>query len=101
MQVFDEVDAGIGGDTANAVGALLRRLSADGQALCVTHLAQVAARADQQVRVNKQVSAADVAVDTQNLDEEQRVEEIARMLSGKASEQSLQHARELLAGGAA
>ena len=101
VQVFDEVDAGIGGDTANAVGALLRRLSADGQALCVTHLAQVAARADQQVRVNKQVSTADVAVDTQNLDEEQRVEEIARMLSGKASEQSLQHARELLAGGAA
>ena len=53
------------------------------------------------VRVNKQVSTADVAVDTQNLDEEQRVEEIARMLSGKASEQSLQHARELLAGGTA
>jgi DNA repair protein RecN (Recombination protein N) len=96
-QVFDEVDAGIGGETANTVGQLLRRLSANGQALCVTHLAQVAVCADRQVQVNKETGKDSVQVDSRLLDEQQRVEEIARMLSGRASEQSLAHARELLA----
>jgi DNA repair protein RecN (Recombination protein N) len=95
-QVFDEVDAGIGGDTANTVGRLLQRLAADGQALCVTHLAQVAARANRQLRVDKQTVEGLLRVDTRLLDEAQRIAEIARMLSGSASEQSLAHARELL-----
>jgi DNA repair protein RecN (Recombination protein N) len=96
-QVFDEVDAGIGGDTANAVGALLRSLSVDGQALCVTHLAQVAVCADQQFHVQKTSDDQDTRVETCLLAEKDRIDEIARMLGGRLSEQSRAHATELLA----
>jgi len=96
-QIFDEVDAGIGGDTANAVGALLKSLSANGQALCVTHLAQVAACADQQVQVQKRSEAGGTRVETTLLGDDERVNEIARMLGGRLSEQSRAHASEMLA----
>ncbi|HET6591339.1 MAG TPA: DNA repair protein RecN [Xanthomonadales bacterium] len=96
-QVFDEVDAGIGGDTANAVGALLRSLAAGSQALCVTHLAQVAVFADQQIQVLKSTGEAESRVRTSYLREADRVDEIARMLGGRLSEQSRAHAAELLA----
>lgn len=99
-QVFDEVDAGIGGDTANAVGALLRSLSASGQALCVTHLAQVAAFADQQVRVLKSAGGDATCIEATQLVEQERVDEVARMLSGRLSSQSRAHAEELLASSA-
>ncbi len=95
-QVFDEVDAGIGGDTANAVGALLKSLSASGQALCVTHLAQVAAFADHQFRVLKNAGESETRIQTSLLADEERVDEIARMLGGRLSEQSRAHASELL-----
>lgn len=95
-QVFDEVDAGIGGDTANSVGRLLKRLSLKGQALCVTHLAQVAVCATHQLQVRKQSSRTSTQVDTSLLDRKNRVDEIARMLSGRISEQSRAHAVELL-----
>lgn len=95
-QVFDEVDAGIGGETANAVGRLLASLAAGSQALCVTHLAQVAVCADHQVQVSKQADESTTAVDTALLKEGDRVDEIARMLGGKISEQSRRHASELL-----
>jgi len=96
-QIFDEVDAGIGGDTANAVGALLKSLAANGQALCVTHLAQVAACADQQLQVQKLAGDTGIRVETRVLDEVARVDEIARMLGGRVSEQSRAHASEMLA----
>lgn len=96
-QVFDEIDAGIGGDTANAVGALLSSLAASGQALCVTHLAQVAAFANQQLQVQKHSDKNHTRVETSLLDASQRVDEIARMLGGRLSEQSRAHASELLA----
>ncbi len=96
-QVFDEVDAGIGGDTANAVGALLRSLSVAGQALCVTHLAQVAVCADHQFQVQKTFEDQETRVKTCLLAEKERVDEIARMLGGRLSEQSRAHATELLA----
>jgi DNA repair protein RecN (Recombination protein N) len=96
-QIFDEVDAGIGGDTANAVGALLKSLSVNGQALCVTHLAQVAACADQQLQVQKRSEATGTRVETTLLDTHERVDEIARMLGGRLSDQSRAHASELLA----
>lgn len=96
-QVFDEVDAGIGGDTANAVGALLRSLSVAGQALCVTHLAQVAVCADHQFQVQKTFEDQETRVETCLLAEKERVDEIARMLGGRLSEQSRAHATELLA----
>lgn len=96
-QIFDEIDAGIGGDNANAVGALLKSLSANGQALCVTHLAQVAAFADHQVQVEKQAEKDSTLVRTHVLAETARVDEIARMLGGRLSDQSRAHAAELLA----
>jgi DNA repair protein RecN (Recombination protein N) len=96
-QIFDEVDAGIGGDTANAVGALLRSLSVSGQALCVTHLAQVAVCADQQFQVQKSSDDQETRVETCLLAEKERIDEIARMLGGRLSEQSRAHATELLA----
>lgn len=96
-QVFDEVDAGIGGDTANAVGALLKSLSANGQCLCVTHLAQVAAFADHQLRVQKYSMDSGTGVETSMLAGDERIDEIARMLGGRLSEQSRAHASELLA----
>jgi DNA repair protein RecN (Recombination protein N) len=96
-QIFDEVDAGIGGETANAVGALLKSLSVHGQSLCVTHLAQVAAFADQQVCVRKTADVEQTRVETALLAEHERVDEIARMLGGRVSEQSRAHATELLA----
>ncbi|MCU0988168.1 MAG: DNA repair protein RecN, partial [Xanthomonadales bacterium] len=96
-QVFDEVDAGIGGETAHAVGALLRGLAANGQALCVTHLAQVAVFADQQIQVLKSAEGGTTRVKTSLLEDHARVDEIARMLGGRLSAQSRAHASELLA----
>jgi len=96
-QVFDEVDAGIGGDTANAVGALLRSLAGSGQSLCVTHLAQVAVFADHQLQVLKTSDQRETRVETSLLADDERIEEIARMLGGRLSDQSRAHASELLA----
>jgi DNA repair protein RecN (Recombination protein N) len=96
-QVFDEVDAGIGGETANSVGRLLKSVAAAGQALCVTHLAQVAVCADRQFRVQKSADDQATRVQTDLLGERERVDEIARMLGGRLSEQSRAHASELLA----
>ena len=95
-QVFDEIDTGVGGDTANAVGQLLQAVSQGGQALCVTHLAQVAVRADQQLQVSKRAARRTTSVDTRVLEGAERVEEIARMLGGTVSDQSRAHAREML-----
>lgn len=96
-QVFDEVDAGIGGATASAVGRLLRSVAGNGQALCVTHLAQVAVCADHQFSVVKHTADRDTRLETRFLDSRQRVDEIARMLGGSLSKQSRAHASELLA----
>jgi len=100
-QIFDEVDAGIGGATANAVGRLMKRLAGSGQALCVTHLAQVAVCASHQLQVRKATGVDTTNVDTRLLDTAGRIDEIARMLSGNISEQSRAHAVELLNSGAA
>ncbi len=100
-QIFDEVDAGIGGATANAVGKLMKRLSGAGQALCVTHLAQVAVCARHQLLVRKATGNETTEIATNLLDEAGRIDEIARMLSGKISAQSRAHALELLKSGAA
>ena len=96
--VFDEVDAGIGGTAATAVGSALAALGLTHQVLVVTHLAQVAAFADAQVEVQKSV-ANDVTTTTAVvLDAPARVVEVARMLSGSPDSATAQrHARELLA----
>ena len=95
--VFDEVDAGIGGTAASAVGAALARLGGDAQVLVVTHLAQVAALASTQYVVDKVVKRGSTVVSATAVDGDDRVAEIARMLSGSDSESARQHAQELLA----
>jgi len=96
--VFDEVDAGIGGATATAVGARLSQLAKGHQVVVVTHLAQVAAFADDHLVVSKHVSDAGAATAVYRVSGDERVAEVARMLSGIDSEASLSHARELLGG---
>ncbi len=97
-QVFDEVDSGVGGRVAEAVGNALRRLAGDCQVLCVTHLAQVAARGHQHVVVRKGVRDGVTFATATPLGEEARAEEVARMLGGaEVTERALDHARELLA----
>lgn len=96
--VFDEIDAGIGGNTARVVGERLRALGAEHQVLCITHLPQVASLADVHFRLEKGM-AGDAAVATvERLDGEGVVEEIRRMLGGEDSDEAAtRHARELLA----
>lgn len=97
--IFDEVDVGIGGGVAEIVGRMLRQLGEERQILCVTHLPQVAARADWQWQVSKDAgSDGRVLSRIQSLDADGRVEEIARMLGGvELTETTRQHAKELLA----
>ncbi len=95
--VFDEVDAGIGGDAAVAVGRALAQLASDHQVLVVTHLPQVAAFADQQVSVRKDSGAGVSRVSADPVDGDLRVAEIARMLAGTAGGSTMHEAaRELL-----
>ena len=94
--MFDEVDAGIGGAAAVAVGEALAALGADHQVLVVTHLPQVAALARTQVVVTKEVRDGQTFASVVALDGERRVDELARMLSGSTDEAALEHARELL-----
>lgn len=96
--VFDEVDAGIGGETALAVGRALWELGRTHQVLVVTHLAQVAAFADQQVQIRKQVRGDRTVAIAEAVTGEDRVTELSRMLSGQPdSAAARRHAEELLA----
>ncbi len=95
--VYDEVDTGIGGPTAEIVGSLLRRLGSQRQVLCVTHLPQVAAQAHNHLQVSKQADKSKTITGIRPLNEQERVDEIARMLGGvKLTEQSRAHALEML-----
>ncbi len=97
--IFDEVDVGIGGGVAEIVGRLLHQLGQERQVLCVTHLPQVAARADWQWQVSKDGASGAVISRIAELDGEGRVEEIARMLGGvDITDTTRSHARELLQG---
>lgn len=95
--VFDEVDVGIGGSTADVVGALLAQLGNKSQVLCVTHLAQVASKAHQHWQVSKQSTNNSTASTITELKQKNKIEEIARMISGsELSKQSLAHAALML-----
>ena len=95
--VFDEVDVGIGGPTAEVVGQLLRRLGERGQVLTVTHLPQVAAQGHQHLFVHKVRESDATRTAVSKLSPAQRVEEIARMLGGvDLTEESLAHARQMV-----
>jgi DNA repair protein RecN (Recombination protein N) len=96
--IFDEVDAGIGGEVALAVGERLARLAADKQVLCVTHLATIAVRADNHLRIQKEAQAGRTVTRVERVTGAARREEVARMLAGdRTGDLSLQHAGELLA----
>lgn len=94
--VFDEVDAGIGGETAERVADALMRLARKRQVLVVTHLAQIAARADRHIVVVKEADGERTTVTARPVEGEERVWEIARMLDGKATATSFDHAKALL-----
>jgi DNA repair protein RecN (Recombination protein N) len=96
--VFDEIDIGIGGRAAEAVGSKLKSLSRGQQVLCVTHLPQIAAFADQHFLIDKRESGGRTKTQVRLLDQRSSTHEVARMLSGaKVTETSLQHAAQMIA----
>ncbi len=95
--IFDEVDAGIGAGVASKVGHKLKHLSKLHQVICITHLPQIASRADHHLRVLKKIEHGRTIVDVHALNESEKVHEIARMLAGeKISNASLKHAEEMI-----
>jgi DNA repair protein RecN (Recombination protein N) len=93
--IFDEVDANVGGETANAVGEKMKQIAAKRQVLCITHLPQVAAPADAHYVVTKQIKDGRTISEIQLLDKKQRVTELSRMLGGQ-SDAARKHAEALL-----
>ncbi len=94
--IFDEIDSGVGGSVADTVGRLMQRLGMDRQVLAVTHLAQVAACAHHHLLVSKSLQGGQTTSDIRSVDDEARVQEVARMLGGTVSDTSLAHARVML-----
>lgn len=94
--VFDEIDAGVGGRTAENVGRKLRDLSDGHQVLCITHLPQIASYAGRHLKIEKKVNKDRTVVEVNMIDKNERKAEVARMLSGEASDVSLKHAGEML-----
>ena len=95
--VFDEVDAGIGGQTADVVGQKLKKLSKRNQVICVTHLPQIASYADSHYYIEKRMEKGRTLTQVARLDGKDRVQEIARMISGeRVTDSVLKHAAELL-----
>ncbi|MEC4183793.1 DNA repair protein RecN [Adlercreutzia sp. R21] len=94
--IFDEVDAGVGGSAANALADVLARLAESHQVIAITHLAQVAVRADAHYVVSK-TNGDEPRTELTLVEDDARVAEVARILSGSATEASLAHAREMLA----
>ncbi len=95
--IFDEVDTGIGGRIAEAVGELLFNLSKDHQVICITHLPQISIFADNHILVKKEIKKDTTQVNVLKLDEDMRKMEIARMLGGKEiTKKTIEHAEEIL-----
>ena len=95
--IFDEIDTGIGGEVAVAVGSHMKSLAKNRQIFCITHLASIAVYADNQIKIEKAVTGGITSSNVHLVKGEERVAEIARMLSGDAdTEQSLDHARAML-----
>ncbi|NIZ18502.1 DNA repair protein RecN [Entomospira culicis] len=94
--IFDEIDTGIGGEVAVQVAKHMRRLAQKKQVICITHLASIAAAAQSQLKIEKEVVDDHTRTNIHTMTHEQRVEEIARMLSGNTGDHALEHARSLL-----
>jgi len=93
--VFDEVDANVGGETANAVGEKMKQIAAKRQVFCITHLPQVASAGDAHYVVSKQVKNGRTISEITLLDKKSRVTELARMLGGQ-TDAARKHAESLL-----
>jgi DNA repair protein RecN (Recombination protein N) len=95
--IFDEVDVGIGGSTAEVVGRLLKELGKNGQVMCITHQAQVASQGEHHLRISKSIMDGTMHSSVDPLNDEERTEEVARMLGGiDITDQTKAHAREML-----
>ena len=95
--IFDEIDTGIGGEVAVSVGLHIKNLSKNKQIFCITHLASIAVYADNQIKIEKGIVSGKTESNLHEVSGEERVKEIARMLSGDSNdEQSLEHARSML-----
>jgi DNA repair protein RecN (Recombination protein N) len=95
--VFDEIDTGIGGRAADAVGKRLKALSRGNQVLCVTHLPQIATFADHHYLIEKRAISGRTKATVRKVSGEERTEEVARMLSGaKLTETSRKHAEQMI-----
>ena len=95
--IFDEIDTGIAGETVKKVAEKLKTISKDVQVICVTHSPQIAAKGDQQFFIKKEVENNLTETKVEVLSQEERVREIARMISGdNYSEISIQHAKEIM-----
>jgi DNA repair protein RecN (Recombination protein N) len=95
--VFDEIDAGVGGQTANMVGQKIKTISKNSQILCITHLPQIASISDNHIFVDKKVQGNKTYTEIKILNAVERVEEIARMLGGNENiEASMEHAKKLV-----
>lgn len=96
--VFDEVDTGVSGRVAQAIADKIYQIGENSQVLCITHLPQVAAKADHQLFIKKEIAAGRTTTKVEELTEAERIDEIARMLAGaEITELTLEHAKELLA----
>ncbi|MCS6857317.1 MAG: DNA repair protein RecN [Sandaracinaceae bacterium] len=97
LQVFDEIDTGVGGAVAEAVGAKLREVAQKDQVLCITHLAPVAVHGDRHFRVQKKIIDGKTRTEIRSLNPEERVEEIARMIGGMTiTPKTIEFAKEML-----
>lgn len=95
--IFDEVDTGVGGEIAVSIGEHLKKLSKKKQVLCITHLASIAVYADNQIKIQKGVAGNTTSTNVFPVENQERIKEIARMLSGDAtSSESLEHASAML-----
>lgn len=94
--IFDEIDAGIGGKAAETVGQKLNNLSSGRQVISITHLPQIASYAGSHLRIEKKVKGTRTIVEVNRIEKDERTAEVARMLSGKISNASIRHAKEML-----
>ena len=95
--IFDEVDTGVSGRVAQAIAEKIADISANSQVLCISHLPQVAAMADQHYYIKKQVEDNRTFTTVNELEDEERIEEVSRMMSGaEITDLTLQHAKELI-----
>ena len=95
--VFDEIDTGISGETASKMGVMMQKISSEHQVIAITHLPQIASKGDVHYVVYKEESGKTVRTGINKLDKQERIKEIARMLSGeKLTDAAMENAKELL-----